>query len=364
MAQIDQLLRIQKDNSASDLHLSTGNPPMLRIHGEMHPMGTVPYNGEQILTLLHEIWSTSQRDDYQSSRDLDFAYEVSELESRFRGNAFFGRLGPSAVFRLIPSTILSAEQLNLPAAVLNFARLKKGLILVTGSTGSGKSTTLAAMVDYINKTRKEHILTIEDPIEFVHTSQMSLINQREVGPHTRSFATALRAALREDPDVILVGEMRDLETVELAITAAETGHLVLATLHTNTAAKTVDRLINVFPPEQQAQIRLMASESLKGVISQNLIRSVDGKRVAAFEILVNNSALSSLIRDGKTHHIPGTIQTSKGEGMMLMDESLKELLRAGRITMNEALKYASSTFYSSIERPTRVNSNPTPRPLA
>ncbi len=351
MAHLDELLRAQKDNSASDLHLSPGNPPLLRIHGEIHPMGTTPWTADQIWSLIHEVLSPEQREIFAASHDLDFAYEVPTLNARFRGNAFFGRLGPSAVFRLIPSQILSAEQLGLPAAILNFARLKKGLVLVTGATGSGKSTTLAAMVDYINKTRKEHILTIEDPIEFVHTSRMSLVNQREVGPHTRSFATALRAALREDPDVILVGEMRDLETVELAITAAETGHLVLATLHTSTAAKTVDRLINVFPPEQQTQIRLMASESLKGVVAQNLIKSSDGRRVAAFEILVNNSAISSLIREGKTHHIPGTMQTSKAEGMILMEDALKEHLRAGRITMNEALKYASSTFYSNVERP-------------
>jgi twitching motility protein PilT len=253
-----------------------------------------------------------------------------------------GRLGISAVFRLIPAKILTAEQLGLPPAVLNFTQYKKGLVLVTGPTGSGKSTTLAAMIDHVNKTRQEHILTVEDPVEFVHISQKSLINQREVGRHTRSFAAALKAALREDPDVILVGELRDLETIELAITAAETGHLVFGTLHTNSASKTVDRIINVFPTNQQEQIRAMLGESLRGVIAQNLLRTVDGKRCAALEILSVTPAVSNLVREGKTFQIPSIIQTGKSLGMQMMDQGIQDLLTAGKINREEALKFATN----------------------
>jgi twitching motility protein PilT len=297
---------------------------------------------EQNKALLYEIMSETQRKTYENTRDLDFAYEVAELKSRFRANIFMGRLGISAVFRLIPAEILSAEQLGLPPTVLNLTRFKKGLVLVTGPTGSGKSTTLAAMIDHVNKTRKDHILTVEDPIEFVHVSQQSLINQREVGRHTRSFAAALKAALREDPDLILVGEMRDLETIELAITAAETGHLVFGTLHTSSAAKTVDRIINVFPTNQQEQVRTMLGESLKGVIAQQLLRTVDGKRCAALEILSVTPAVSNLIREGKTFQIPSVIQTGKSQGMQLMDQAIQDLLNAGKITREEAQKFAAN----------------------
>jgi twitching motility protein PilT len=262
------------------------------------------------------------------------------LAARFRANVFCGRLGMSAVFRLIPTQILTVEQLGLPPTVLRFTTYKKGLIVVTGATGSGKSTTLAALIDHINKTEQVHILTVEDPIEFVHTSQKSLINQREVGRHTRSFASALRAALREDPDIILVGEMRDLETIELAITAAETGHLVFGTLHTSSAAKTVDRIINVFPTGQQEQIRAMLAESLKGVIAQNLLKTVDGKRCAALEILAVTVAVSNLIREGKTFQIPSVIQTGKAEGMQLMDQAIQALVAAKKVTLEEAQKFA------------------------
>lgn len=297
---------------------------------------------EQNKAILYEIMSEQQRLQFEETHDLDFAYEVPALEARFRANVFEGRLGISAVFRMIPGTILSAEQLGLPATVLKFTNLKKGLVLVTGPTGSGKSTTLAAMIDHINSTRSEHILTVEDPIEFVHTSKMSLVNQREVGRHTRSFAEALRAALREDPDIILVGEMRDLETIELAITAAETGHLVYGTLHTSSAAKTVDRIINVFPTGQQEQIRAMLGESLRGVIAQQLVKTVDGKRCAALEILSVTPAVSNLIREGKTFQLASIIQTSRGEGMQLMDQALLELITAKRITVEEAYKFATN----------------------
>lgn len=342
MAKIDALFKMLKDKGGSDLHLSPGNPPLIRRSGDLEPLMSQVLAHEQNKALLYEIMTEGQRKTYETTRDLDFAYEVAELKSRFRANIFMGRLGMSAVFRLIPTEILNAEQLGLPSTVLDFTRFKKGLVLVTGPTGSGKSTTLAAMIDHVNRTRKEHILTIEDPIEFVHVSRESLINQREVGRHTRTFAAALKAALREDPDVILLGEMRDLETIELAITAAETGHLVFGTLHTSSAAKTVDRIINVFPTNQQEQIRTMLGESLKGVIAQQLLRTLDGKRCAAMEILAVNPAVSNLIREGKTFQIPSVIQTGRGQGMQLMDQAIQDLLAAGRVSRDEAVKFASN----------------------
>jgi twitching motility protein PilT len=342
MAKIDGLFKILKEKGGSDLHLSPGNPPLIRVSGELEPIFDRPIGHEQNKALLYEIMSENQHRIFEETSDLDFAHEVPALDSRFRANIFMGRLGISAVFRIIPAKILTAEQLGLLPSVLNFTKYKKGLVLVTGPTGSGKSTTLAAMIDHINKTRKEHILTVEDPVEFVHVSQQSLINQREVGRHTMSFAAALKAALREDPDVILVGEMRDLETIELAITAAETGHLVFGTLHTNNAAKTVDRIINVFPTSQQEQIRAMLGESLRGVIAQNLLRTVDGKRCAALEILCVTPAVANLIREGKTFQIPSVIQTGKSHGMQMMDQSIQDLLTAGKISRDEALKFATN----------------------
>jgi twitching motility protein PilT len=336
MAKLDIFLKALREKRGSDLHLSPGNPPLGRMSGDLVPLDHNPLTSDLNQTLLYEIMTDQQRKQFEETRDLDFAYSVEELQSRFRANIFVGRLGISAVFRLIPAQIKTVQQLGLPDAILRFCELPKGLVLVTGGTGSGKSTTLAAMIDHINRTVKEHILTVEDPIEFVHISQKSLINQREVGHHTRSFAAALKAALREDPDVILVGEMRDLETIELAITAAETGHLVFGTLHTSSAAKTVDRIINVFPTNQQAQIRTMLSESLQGVISQNLLKAVDGGRVAALEILIATAAMSNLIREGKTFQIPGIIQTGKRDGMQSMDAAVKNLLEAGRIAQDEA----------------------------
>jgi len=340
VAQIDLLFKVLKEKGGSDLHLSPENPPMMRAAGDLVPITPQRLTHEQNKALLYEIMTDLQRKHFEQTHDIDFAYEVPALEARFRANLFCGRLGASAVFRIIPEKILTVEQLGLPQAVLKFTRFKKGLILVTGATGSGKSTTLAAMIDYINQTQKEHILTIEDPIEFVHRSRGCLINQREVGRHTESFSAALRAALREDPDIILVGEMRDLETIELAITAAETGHLVFGTLHTSSAAKTVDRIINVFPTHQQEQIRTMLAESLKGVVAQQLLKTVDGKRCAALEILSVTVAVSNLIREGKTFQIPSVIQTGRGEGMQLMDQAIQTLLAAKRITAEEAQKYA------------------------
>lgn len=340
MAKIDKLFQVLKQTGGSDLHMSPNNPPMVRASGQLKPAISQILNEEQCRALLYEIMTQDQRSEFEKTHDLDFAYEVSALQARFRANIFIGRLGISAVFRIIPTEILTVEQLGLPQTVLDFTQFSKGLVLVTGPTGSGKSTTLAAMIDYINRNRNEHILTVEDPIEFVHTTQKSLINQREVGIHTLSFASALKAALREDPDIILVGEMRDLETIELAITAAETGHLVFGTLHTSSASKTVDRLINVFPTTQQEQIRTMLAESLRGVIAQQLLRTLDGKRCAALEILKINPACANLIREGKTFQLPSVIQTGRNEGMQLMDQALQELLNNNKICSEEARKYA------------------------
>ncbi len=342
MAKIDQLFKILQQQGGSDLHLSPENPPMIRVGGQLRPAVTQILSGDQYKVLIYEIMSEVQRETFESCHDLDFAYEVGALNARFRANIFMGRLGISAVFRIIPAEILTVEQLGLPQTVLEMTEYKKGLVLVTGPTGSGKSTTLAAMVDHINRTRNEHILTVEDPVEFVHKSQKSLVNQREVGRHTKSFASALKAALREDPDIILVGEMRDLETIELAITAAETGHLVFGTLHTSSAAKTVDRVINVFPTSQQEQIRTMLAESLRGVVAQQLLRTVDGKRCAALEILKVNAASSNLIREGKTFQLPSVIQTGRKDGMQLMDQALQELLNAKRIDIDEARRFAQN----------------------
>ena len=340
MAKIDKLFQILQQQGGSDLHISPGNPPQVRTSGQLKPAISQVLNREQCQALLHEIMTDPQREEFAATWDLDFAYEVTALKARFRANLFMGRLGMSAVFRIIPNEILTVEQLGLPQSVLDFTTYTKGLVLVTGPTGSGKSTTLAALIDHINRTRNEHILTIEDPIEFVHQSREGLINQREVGIHTRSFASALKAALREDPDIILVGEMRDLETIELAITAAETGHLVFGTLHTSSAAKTVDRLVNVFPTTQQEQIRTMLAESLRGVVAQQLLRTVNGKRSAALEILKVNAAAANLIREGKTFQIPSIIQTGRQDGMQLMDQALQELVSSGRVDQNEAARFA------------------------
>jgi twitching motility protein PilT len=351
VAQIDAYLDIQRQNNASDFHLSPGHAPLYRIFGEITAFGSQPFSPQQTAALVDEILTPAQRAQFTELRDLDFAYEMPGVDARFRVNVYVERAGVCAAFRLIPSHIMTVEQLALPSVILEMIHSKKGLVLVTGATGSGKSTTMAALVDYINRTRKEHIVTIEDPIEFVHKSHKSLVNQREVGTHTRSFSAALRAALREDPDVISIGEMRDLETIELAVTAAETGHLVLATLHTSTAAKTVERIINVFDGGQQYQIRAMLADSLRGVISQSLVRTVEGRRVAAREILVGTPAVASLIREAKVHQIPSIMQTSKAEGMVLMDETLQTLVAERRVTAEEASKYMTGEGARAVYRP-------------
>ncbi|UOD35635.1 type IV pilus twitching motility protein PilT [Deferribacteraceae bacterium V6Fe1] len=348
MAKIDAFFKYMIENDASDLHLSAGCKPKVRKHGELEEIKYQELTNDILKMLLFEIITEEQKKRFLEKKDLDFAYEMPGV-ARFRANYFYQKRGLGAVFRIIPSKILSAQDLGLPESILRFTKLSRGLVLVTGPTGSGKSTTLAAMIDYINSTRKDHILTIEDPVEFVHVNKQCLVNHREVSTHTESFSAALRAALREDPDVILVGEMRDLETIELAITAAETGHLVFGTLHTNSAAKTVDRIIDAFPAGQQAQIRTMLSESLKGVISQQLLKRCDKPgRVAALEILFVNSAIANLIREGKTFQIPSMIQTGKGDGMQLMDQSIMDFLMQKVISPEEA--YLKANDKKSFER--------------
>lgn len=336
MAKIDAFFKYMLENKASDLHLSTGSKPKIRKNGELEEIKYNVLTDDLMRAILFEILREDQQKEFLEKKDLDFAYEMTGV-ARFRANYFVQSRGFGAVFRVIPVEIQSMEEMGLPKVLLKFAHLSRGLVLVTGPTGSGKSTTLAAIVDFINKNRKDHILTIEDPVEFVHQNHGCLVNQREIGNHTASFTTALRAALREDPDVILVGEMRDLETIELAITAAETGHLVFGTLHTNSAAKTIDRIIDAFPEGQQAQVRSMLSESLKGVVAQQLLKRSDKPgRIAALEILMVNRAIANLIREGKTYQIPSIIQTGKGEGMQLMDQSIMDLLMQKIISPEEA----------------------------
>jgi len=340
MARIDALFNMMKEQGASDLHLSSGNPPIFRQHGEMVRLNFKSLAHEELKMILFEILTENQKAHFEETKDLDFAYEVPGL-ARFRGNILMQYRGIAAVFRIIPSTILSADELGLPEGVRRMTNFKKGLVLVTGPTGSGKSTTLAGMIDLINSTRREHILTFEDPLEFIHQNKMSLVNQRQIGEHTESFATALRAALREDPDIILVGEMRDLITIQLAMSAAETGHLVFGTLHTSTAAKTIDRIIDVFPTDQQEQVRAMLSESLKGVICQQLLKTADGKgRVAALEIMLGSPAIGNLIREGKTYQIPSIMQTAKKDGMQLLDQHLLDLLKTKKVNPEEAYRCA------------------------
>ena len=342
MAQIDQFLKVMVEQGGSDLHLTTGSVPVMRIHGHMQRIKFRELTGKDTEALLFGIMKEDWRMRFLEHQEFDFAYEIPGV-SRFRVNVFLQRKGMAGVLRTIPTNILTADDLGLPDVVRKLCMLTKGLVLVTGPTGSGKSTTLAAMVDLINETRADHILTIEDPIEFTHENKKCLVNQREVGSSTRSFANALRAALREDPDVILVGEMRDRETIELGITAAETGHLVFGTLHTSSAPKTVDRIIDVFPADQQEQIRAMLAESLKGVISQVLLKKKGGGgRVAAWEIMIGTNAISNLIRENKVFQIPSMIQTGKKDGMQMMDQAILEHLMAGVIDGNEAYMKASN----------------------
>lgn len=331
MAQIDQLFEIMIQQGASDLHLSSGAPPILRVHGEMRRLEHPDLTNEAVQALVFEIVTEKQRRLFAEKWELDCSYAVEGL-GRFRCNVFMQRRGMGAVFRVIPEDIKTVQELGLPDILLKLIDVPRGLILVTGPTGSGKSTTLAAMIHTINTTRKEHILTIEDPVEFVHQNRMCLVNQREVSGHTKSFSNALKAALREDPDIILVGELRDLETISLAITAAETGHLVFGTLHTNSAPKTVDRIIDAFPEAQQAQIRVMLAESLRGVIAQTLFPRFDRPgRVAALEVMLNTFGIANLIREGKTYQIPSAMQTGKADGMFTFEGHLKELVKAGKV---------------------------------
>jgi twitching motility protein PilT len=341
MAQIDQFLKVMVDQGGSDLHLTTGSVPVIRVHGHMQRIKFRELSAKDMEKLIFEIMEEEWRMRFLDTMDFDFAYEIPGV-SRFRVNIFNQKNGIGAVMRTIPTDILTADQLGLPDAVRKMCMLTKGLVLVTGPTGSGKSTTLAAMVDLINKTRADHIPTIEDPIEFVHPNKKCLVNQRKVGTNTISFANALRAALREDPDVILVGEMRDRETIELGITAAETGHLVFGTLHTNSAPKTIDRIIDVFPADQQEQIRAMLAESIRGVVSQVPLRKKGGKgRCAAQEIMVGTNAVRALIREGKIHQIPSMIQTGKKDGMQLLDQHILEYLMSGVIDGTEAYMKAN-----------------------
>ncbi|RYX81348.1 type IV pilus twitching motility protein PilT [bacterium] len=332
---IDELFRYMKQVEASDLHLSSDEQPVLRIHGKIDRINEYKvHNHDMLQRVLFEILPERNREQFEAEGDTDFAYEIEDV-ARFRCNYFMDRKGMGAVFRLIPSDVLTAEDLKLERAILDLCFLSKGLVVVTGPTGSGKSTTLAAMVDFINKNRDDHIITIEDPVEFVHKNIKCLVNQREVHVHTESFKRALRAALREDPDIVLVGEMRDLETIAIAIETAETGHLVFGTLHTTTAPSTVDRIIDQFPADQQAQIRVMLSESLKGVIAQTLLRTVDGKRVAAHEILLCPPAVANLIREGKTFQLPSQMQVGKSMGMLMMNDSILAHVKRGRVSPHE-----------------------------
>ncbi len=339
---ISELLAFSVKNGASDLHISAGEPPMIRIHGDMTKIKVPPLENQQVQKMVYDIMNDNQRKAFEEHLELDFSFALGDI-ARFRVNAFWQHRGMSAVFRTIPTKILTMEQLNCPPIFKEIAMLPRGICLVTGPTGSGKSTTLAAMIDYRNKSEKGHILTIEDPIEFVHESQGCLISQREVGPHTHSFANSLKSALREDPDVILVGEMRDLETISLALTAAETGHMVFGTLHTSSAPKTMDRIIDVFPAAEKDMVRSMLSESLRAVISQALLKTKDGTgRVAAHEILIGNSAVRNIIRENKLPQLVSVMQTGQKEGMQTLDMCLQDLVNKGKISREAALEKAQN----------------------
>ncbi|MFH1481821.1 MAG: type IV pilus twitching motility protein PilT [Pseudomonadota bacterium] len=341
MAQIDAFFKLMNDQGASDLHLISGQQPVLRIQGELERVKFKIFDDDGLKAMLYEIAPEPKVKEFEETGDVDFAYEIPNI-ARYRSNFFQQKYGIAAVFRQIPSTVLTCDQLGLPPIVRRLASLPRGLVLVTGPTGSGKSTTLAAIIDEANKTRKDHILTIEDPIEFVHKSDKAVVNHREIGLHTRSFSAALRGALREDPDIILVGEMRDLETIALAIEASATGHLVFGTLHTTSAAKTVDRVIEVFPVSQQEQIRSTLADGLRAVVAQNLFKRIDKKgRVAALEIMIATPAVRNLIREAKTFQIPSMIQTGKKFGMQSLDDAIMEHLTAKRISPEEAYNKAN-----------------------
>jgi twitching motility protein PilT len=347
-SRLGDMLKALVTSSSSDLHLRVGEPPVFRTHGEMQRQGGNPLTADDLEQLILSIMPERNRGEWKELGDTDFAYEITGL-ARFRVNAARDRRGPVAVFRVIPAKVVTVEELGITKEVQQLCYLTKGLVLVTGPTGSGKSTTLCALIDLINRQRTDHIITIEDPIEFVHENKKCIITQRQVHVHTESFRTALRAALREDPDIVLVGEMRDLETIAIAIETAETGHLVFGTLHTTTAASTVDRIIDQFPADRQAQIRVMLSESLKGVISQTLCKKQGGGRVAAREILLTTPAISNLIREGKTYQIPSMIQTSKKLGMTTLNDALLELVEKKQVSPDEA-------YMKSVEKAGLVSS--------
>lgn len=332
---IAELLAFAQKNKASDLHISAGLPPMIRVDGEMKRINLPTLDDETVLKMIFDIMNDQQRKSYEENLEVDFSFEIPNV-ARFRVNAFNQDRGPAAVFRTIPSVVLSLDDLDAPQIFRELVNKPRGLILVTGPTGSGKSTTLAAMVDHINDNKREHILTVEDPIEFVHQSKKCLINQRELHKDTHSFENALKSALREDPDVILVGELRDLETIRLAMTAAETGHLVLATLHTSSAPKTIDRVVDVFPAEEKSMVRSMLSESIQAVISQTLLKKVGGGRVAAHEIMVGTNAIRNLIREDKIAQMYSMIQTGQNDGMQTLDQCMEGLLRDRLITPADA----------------------------
>lgn len=346
---ITQLLQFAHQQDASDLHISAGEPPMVRVHGDMKKLKVAELSAEDTHAMIYDIMGDSQRKKFEETSDVDFAMQLGDA-ARFRVNVFRQQRGTGAVFRKIPTEIMTLEQLGMPPILSQISRRERGLILVTGPTGSGKSTTLAAMLNQINAEVEGHILTVEDPIEFVHRSNKCLVNQREVGPHTHSFANALKAALREDPDYILVGEMRDLETIQLALTAAETGHLVFGTLHTSSAPKTIDRIIDVFPPAQQGQVRAMFAESIQAIVTQTLCKKVGGGRVAGLEILLGTTAVRNLMREGKIHQIPSIMQTSKGTGMQTMDTALMNLFESGLITRETAIeKSGNADFFKEMD---------------
>src|SRR5205809_758733 len=339
---LTELLAFVVKNKASDLHLSSGLPPMIRVHGDVRRINVPAMEHKEVHGMIYDIMNDGQRKFYEESLECDFSFAVPNL-ARFRVNAFNQQRGAAAAFRTIPSKVLSLEELNAPKVFAEMTNRPRGLILVTGPTGSGKSTTLAAMVDFVNQSEYGHILTIEDPIEFLHESKKCLINQRELGPHTLSFPNALRAALREDPDYILVGEMRDLETIRLALTAAETGHLVFGTLHTSSAAKTIDRIIDVFPATEKDMVRAMLSESLVTVISQTLLKTKDGQgRVAAHEIMIGTPAIRNLIRENKVAQMYSSIQTSQAVGMQTLDQCIVDLVRSNVVSNQEARQRADN----------------------
>jgi twitching motility protein PilT len=341
MAKIDAFFKLMNDQGASDLHLVAGQQPALRIRGEIERIKYKPLDNDELRSMVYEIAPEEKIKLFEETGDVDFGYEIPGL-ARYRSNFFMQRNGVGAVFRQIPNNIMGCDQLGLPPVISKLASLPRGLVIITGPTGSGKSTTLAAIIDEANRVRKDHIITVEDPIEFVHESHGCIVNQREIGVHTKSFTSALRGALREDPDVILVGEMRDLETMSLAIEAASTGHLVFATLHTSSAMKTVDRMVEVFPAEQQAQVRSGLADSIRAVIAQVLFKRIDRKgRCPALEILIATPAVRNLIREGKTHQLPSSMQTGKKYGMILLDDAIMDLYNKGWISAEDCYNKAN-----------------------